>query len=407
MPATTVLLSIVLFLCSIPQIAGAGLDSGVSAFERGDYQIAQQELRPLAESGNPKAQYYIGLMAYSGKGVAPDSAEAIKWIKPAAENGMADAQYIYALLLEGGTPGAAGKIEAIKWFTLASDQGHVDAQMKLVDRYSRGDGIKPNLVQAYTWCGVAHLHVPSRCNPQESVSAYQMTAEQKEDAKRNVQQWVTRHPVNTSHPSFKSAQRLIAELDRADFKKKEEIKASLVRMGNVSTPAMLEALHQRTFAHTKLLTDVLCERGPESSSAIPELIRLLNDPSVLQPINSHFLSSLACIGKTSPEVQSFLISLLKGGSDAMRPWAAMLLENFESKEAVLALADALDDSRRTVRETAVRVLLSMGPKAAPAVPALSKLMEQRGTYLASAAGDALAAIGTPEAIAEIKRHHTE
>jgi HEAT repeat protein len=234
-----------------------------------------------------------------------------------------------------------------------------------------------------------------------------MTAEQKEDAKRNVQQWVTRHPVNTSHPSFKSAQRLIAELDRADFKKKEEIKASLVRMGNVSTPAMLEALHQRTFAHTKLLTDVLCERGPESSSAIPELIRLLNDPSVLQPINSHFLSSLACIGKTSPEVQSFLISLLKGGSDAMRPWAAMLLENFESKEAVLALADALDDSRRTVRETAVRVLLSMGPKAAPAVPALSKLMEQRGTYLASAAGDALAAIGTPEAIAEIKRHHTE
>jgi Sel1 repeat len=407
MPITAVLLSVVLVLCSIPQMAGAGLDSGVSAFERGDYQTAQQELRPLAESGNPKAQYYIGLMAYSGKGVAPDSAEAIKWIKPAAENGMADAQYIYALLLEGGTPGAAGKIEAIKWFTLASDQGHVDAQMKLVDRYSRGDGIKPNLVQAYTWCGVAHLHVPSRCNPQESVSAYQMTAEQKEDAKRNVQQWVTRHPVNTSHPSFKSAQRLIAELDRADFKKKEEIKASLVRMGNVSTPAMLEALHQRTFAHTKLLTDVLCERGPESSSAIPELIRLLNDPSVLQPINSHFLSSLACIGKTSPEVQSFLISLLKGGSDAMRPWAAMLLENFESKEAVLALADALDDSRRTVRETAVRVLLSMGPKAAPAVPALSKLMEQRGTYLASAAGDALAAIGTPEAIAEIKRHHTE
>lgn len=407
MPTTAVLLAVVFFLCSIPQIAGAGLDSGISAFERGDYQTAHQELRPLAESGNPKAQYYIGLMAYSGKGVAPDSAEAIKWIKPAAENGMADAQYIYALLLEGGTPGPAGKIEAIKWFTLASDQGHVDAQMKLVDRYSRGDGIKPNLVQAYTWCGVAHLHVPSRCNPQESVTAYQMTAEQKEDAKRNVQQWVTQHPVNTSHPSFKSAQALIAELDRADFKRREEIKAALIRMGNASTPAMLEALHQRTFTHTKLLTDVLCERGSESSSAIPELIRLLNDPSVLQPVNSHFLSSLACVGKSSPEVQSFLISLLKGGSDAMRPWAVMLLENFESKEAVLALADALDDSRRTVRETAVRVLLSMGPKAAPAVPALSKLMDQRGTYLASAAGDALAAIGTPEAIAEIKRHHTE
>jgi len=407
MPATTVFLSIVLLLCSIPQIAGAGLDSGVSAFERGDYPTAHQELRPLAENGDPKAQYYIGLMSYSGKGAAQDNAEAIKWIKPAAEKGIADAQYLYALLLEGAHTGPAGKAEGVKWFTLASDQGHVDAQMKLVDRYLRGDGIRQDLVQAYAWCGVAHIHVPSRCNPQESVPTYQMTPDAIDEAKRNVQQWVTKHPVNTSHPSFKNAQQLLAEFDRADFKRKEEIKASLIRMGNASLPAMLEALTNRSFTHTKLLTDVLCERGTEASSAIPELIRLLNDPNVLQPINSHYLSSLACIGKTSPHVQSFLITLSKEGTDAMRPWAVMLLEQFNSKESVLALADALDDSRRTVRETAVRVLLNMGPKAAPAVPALAKLMDQKGTYLASAAGDALAAIGTPEAIAEMKKHHAE
>jgi hypothetical protein len=407
MPATTVLLSIVLLLCSIPQIAGAGLDSGVAAFERGDYPTAHQELRPLAENGDPKAQYYIGLMSYSGKGAVQDNAEAIKWIKPAAEKGIADAQYLYALLLEGAHAGPAGKAEGVKWFTLASDQGHVDAQMKLVDRYLRGDGIRQDLVQAYTWCGVAHIHVPSRCNPQESVPTYQMTPDAIDEAKRNVQQWVTKHPVNTSHPSFKNAQQLLAEFDRADFKRKEEIKAALIRMGNASLPAMLEALTNRSFTHTKLLTDVLCERGTEASSAIPELIRFLNDPNVLQPINSHYLSCLACIGKSSPQVQSFLITLSKEGTDAMRPWAVMLLEQFNSKESVLALADALDDSRRTVRETAVRVLLNMGPKAAPAVPALAKLMDQKGTYLASAAGDALAAIGTPEAIAEIKKHHAE
>jgi HEAT repeat protein len=234
-----------------------------------------------------------------------------------------------------------------------------------------------------------------------------MTPDAIDEAKRNVQQWVTKHPVNTSHPSFKNAQQLLAEFDRADFKRKEEIKAALIRMGNASLPAMLEALTNRSFTHTKLLTDVLCERGTEASSAIPELIRFLNDPNVLQPINSHYLSCLACIGKSSPQVQSFLITLSKEGTDAMRPWAVMLLEQFNSKESVLALADALDDSRRTVRETAVRVLLNMGPKAAPAVPALAKLMDQKGTYLASAAGDALAAIGTPEAIAEIKKHHAE
>lgn len=407
MPTAAVLLSISIVLCSIPQVVQAGLDSGLSLFERGDYPTAYQELRPLAENGDPKAQYYIGLMTYSGKGVAPDSAEAIKWIKPAAEKGMADAQYIYALLLEGTHTGPVGKAEAIQWLTLASDQGHVDAQMKLAGRHLRGDGVRPNLTQAYMWCGVAHIHVPSRCNPQEYVPTYQMTPEGLEEAKRSVQQWVTKHPVNTSHPSFKSAQQLIAEVDRADFRRRQEIKASLIRMGNASTPAMLEAIQTRRFMHTKFLTDVLCERGPEASSAIPELLRFLNDPNILQPNNSHLLSSLACIGRTSPEVQSFLISLLKGGSDAMRPWAVMLLEQFESEETVLALADALYDSRRTVRETAVRVLLNMGPKAAPAVPALAKLMDQKGTYIASAAGDALAAIGTPEAMAEIKKRHAE
>jgi len=41
------------------------------------------------------------------------------------------------------------------------------------------------------------------------------------------------------------------------------------------------------------------------------------------------------------------------------------------------------------------------------VPALAKLMDQKGTYIASAAEDALAAIGTPEAIGELKKHQVE
>jgi hypothetical protein len=45
----------------------------------------------------------------------------------------------------------------------------------------------------------------------------------------------------------------------------------------------------------------------------------------------------------------------------------------------------------------------MGPKAAPAIPALAKAMDQKGTYLAMLAGNALQAIGTPEALAEMKK----
>lgn len=407
MVKTHVFLLIGLLLYSVPQIAEAGLESGLSAFEHGDYGTAYRELRPLAEDGDPKAQYYIGLMSYSGRGVAPDSAEAIRWMKPAAEKGIAEAQYLYALLLEGGPPGSGGKTEAIKWFTLASDQGNVDAQMKLVDRYLRGEGVRQDLVQAYTWCGVAQLHVPSRCNPREYLPTYQMTLEQQEEAKRRVQQWVTKHPVNASQPSGKSAQQLIAELDRADSRRSGEIKAGLIRMGDSALPAIAETFRGPRSRHIELLKDVLCERGPEASIAIPEFIRLFNDPSVSQPLKPHVLSSLTCIGKTSPAVESLLIALLKEGSDDIRPWAAMLLEKFDSREVALALSDALNDSRRSVREKAAENLWSMGPKAAPAVPALAKQMDRKGTYLATVARSALKAIGTPEAIAEIKKRQTE
>ena len=91
----------------------------------------------------------------------------------------------------------------------------------------------------------------------------------------------------------------------------------------------------------------------------------------------------------------------------MRPWAVMFLERFDSQEVIVALAGALSDPQRSVREAAAGVLSGMGPKAAPAVPALGKAMDQKGTYLSMLAGNALQAIGTPEAIAELKKHGNE
>jgi hypothetical protein len=46
-----------------------------------------------------------------------------------------------------------------------------------------------------------------------------MTSAQRDEAKWKVQAWVARHPVNTSYPSTKSAQQLIAELDASQARK--------------------------------------------------------------------------------------------------------------------------------------------------------------------------------------------
>jgi TPR repeat protein len=50
-----------------------------AAFNREDYALALQIIRPLAEKGNPAAQYALGSMYSLGQGVSRDEGKAIKW----------------------------------------------------------------------------------------------------------------------------------------------------------------------------------------------------------------------------------------------------------------------------------------------------------------------------------------
>src|SRR5262245_21867940 len=67
--------------CSIP---AASLADGWSAFEKRDGAAAVAAWRPLAEDGDPDAQYLIGLVLDEGRGVPADPAEAARWYRRAA-----------------------------------------------------------------------------------------------------------------------------------------------------------------------------------------------------------------------------------------------------------------------------------------------------------------------------------
>lgn len=59
-------------------IAWAGLDEGVTAYNKGDYPKALREFRPLAQEGDASAQFYLGVMYDEGQGVPQDLQEAVK-----------------------------------------------------------------------------------------------------------------------------------------------------------------------------------------------------------------------------------------------------------------------------------------------------------------------------------------
>src|SRR6478736_521037 len=78
---------IVLLLCltAIAALAAADFKTGLDAYNRGDFATALKEWRPIADAGDPHAQYNLGLLYARGQGVEQDYKQAASWYEKAAE----------------------------------------------------------------------------------------------------------------------------------------------------------------------------------------------------------------------------------------------------------------------------------------------------------------------------------
>ena len=74
--------------------ASAGMEEGVGAYQRADYAAALGQFKPLAEKGDPKAQFYLGEMYGQGQGIKRDLKKAARWYREAAMQGHTAAQAI-------------------------------------------------------------------------------------------------------------------------------------------------------------------------------------------------------------------------------------------------------------------------------------------------------------------------
>ncbi len=99
-----------------------GINAGVAAYKLGAYAAALREWRPLAEQGNAKAQYNLGLMYRKGQGVPQDDAEGVGWYRKAAEQGHASAQYNLGFIYGKGQGVPQDDAQAHMWFDLAASR---------------------------------------------------------------------------------------------------------------------------------------------------------------------------------------------------------------------------------------------------------------------------------------------
>ena len=122
-------------LMALPAAAG-DFQKGLAAYDRGDYATALNVLRPLAKQGHAKAQYYLGAMHATGRGVPQDYMEAKNWYRKAAEQGFAKALSSLGFMHMKGLGVPRDNVQAYLWFSLSAALGD-KTPLKIRDQVSR------------------------------------------------------------------------------------------------------------------------------------------------------------------------------------------------------------------------------------------------------------------------------
>ncbi len=135
--------------------ASADFDTGLQAYQNGDYKTALREWQPAADKGDPYAQHMLGFLYASGRGVPLDSTRTVQLWEQAADQGFAPAQYTLGSLFREGLGVKQNLAKAAHWISRAADAGYPDAQYDYGVMHATGEGVEPDLSTAYMWLDLA------------------------------------------------------------------------------------------------------------------------------------------------------------------------------------------------------------------------------------------------------------
>ena len=91
-------------------------------------------LRAKANAGDADAQFNLGFMYGTGRGVPQDDVEAVSWYRQAAEQGHAGAQFELGYVYSVGQGVPQDDVEAHKWRNLAASRASAEDQRPYAKR---------------------------------------------------------------------------------------------------------------------------------------------------------------------------------------------------------------------------------------------------------------------------------
>ena len=137
----------------------ADFAAGAAAYDAGDYAAAMREWAAQAELGNARAEFALGALYESGRGVpAVDLQQAVTWYQAAAAQGFPAAENNLALLYAAGRGVSLDPSAAARLWHKAAAAGHPLAQFNLALAYERGFGLPLDFESAARWYAEAGNH---------------------------------------------------------------------------------------------------------------------------------------------------------------------------------------------------------------------------------------------------------
>lgn len=132
-----------------------GMNYRADEDESGQAQAADW-LAKAAAQGHADAQNNLGRMYEHGQGGLPqDFGKAIELYRQAAVGGCVSANYNLGAMYRSGRGVSQDYQKAIQWFRTASRLGDADAWLALSQMHFNGEGVKVNYKESYLWAALA------------------------------------------------------------------------------------------------------------------------------------------------------------------------------------------------------------------------------------------------------------
>ncbi|WP_019029541.1 tetratricopeptide repeat protein [Colwellia piezophila] len=130
---------------------GYDLEQGIYEFNRGKFQAAIAQFRPLVSEGYAPAQYQMALVYQHGYSVPKDGMKALELFELSAAQNYPDAQFELALIYSAGKLVKQDLKKAFALTNKAAKKDLASAQFNLAVMYANGDGIKQDNFKASRW----------------------------------------------------------------------------------------------------------------------------------------------------------------------------------------------------------------------------------------------------------------